>query len=389
MQSTLRKRNSRLIGLLFWSGGLIRSRQLPLLTSGFSSTNFRQVSFHRQRWTRFLSKGSCCRPSSTSLKVTHDGGVYPSGISVALVLEQAIHDLKDVEDEQAMMSVTNILADILDLPWTTGYKDLASIATNQHAVPQHLTELACRLITAQEAEELTDKLHRRKRQEPIQHIIGKWDFLDYNFLVRAPLLCPRPETEELVELVAQEISDNPSIQHILDVGCGTGCIGISLATKFPYLQVSAIDLEPVAVQTSQENARLILGSQWKEQYDARLCTAQDLMVDRRFDLVASNPPYIPSADMNKLDKEVKDYESHQALSGLSEDGLDVIREIIAKLPYWCNVSATCWMEVDPSQPAILRELLASHPHVAFVSSHYDMFGKERFVKLQVHHVRNH
>ncbi len=385
----MRKRNSRLIGLLFWSGGLIRSRQHPLLTSGFSFTHFRQASFLRPLWTRYLPKGSCLRAPSSSLKGAHDGSAYPSGISVALVLEQAIHDLKDIEDEQAMVSVTNMLADVLDLPWTTGYKDLTNIATNQHAIPQHLTELACRLITEQEAEELTDRLHRRKRQEPIQYIIGKWDFLDYTFLVRAPLLCPRPETEELVELVAQEISDNPSIQHILDVGCGTGCIGISLAAKFPYLPVSAIDLEPVAVQTAQENARQILGNQCTERYDARLCTAQDLVIDRRFDLVVSNPPYIPSADMNQLDKEVKDYESHQALSGLSEDGLDVIRDIIAKLPYWCHVSATCWMEVDPSQPAILRELLASHPHVAFVSSHYDMFGKERFVKLQVHHVQNH
>jgi release factor glutamine methyltransferase len=307
-------------------------------------------------------------------------------MSVALVLAHAIHDLKDIEDEQATVSVTNILADVLGLPWTTGYKDLTWIATNQHAIPQHLAELACRLLTEQEAEELTDKLQRRKRQEPIQYIIGKWDFLDYTFRVRAPLLCPRPETEELVELVAQEIAENPSIQHILDVGCGTGCIGISLAAKFPYLHVSAIDLEPVAVQTSQENALQVLGSQWKEQYDAQLCTAQDLVVDRRFDLVVSNPPYIPSEDMKELDKEVKDYESHQALSGLSEDGLDVIRDIIEKLPYWCYASATCWMEVDPSQPAILRELLACHPHVAFVSSHFDMFGKERFVKLKVHHI---
>lgn len=299
-----------------------------------------------------------------------------SGGSVVAVVEQAIQDLKEIEADQAVVSVTNILADVLGLPWATGYKDLTCIAQNKHAIPQHLQELAHRVLTEQEAFEFANKLHRRKCQEPIQYILGKWDFLDFTFCVRTPLLCPRPETEELVELVAQEISEKQSIQRILDVGSGTGCIGVSLAAKFRHLQVSAIDVEPVAVQTSRENARQILGHRWSDQYDAMLCSAHDLVVvDRRLDMVVSNPPYIPAADMSDLDNEVKDHESHQALSGLSEDGLDVIRDIIGKLPYWCHLSATCWMEVDPSQPALLRKLLASHPHVVFVSSHYDMFGK--------------
>ena len=359
----------------------------PLFAYGFSFASKchripqipqkRTFTSRRRPTTRLLRFNSTRGGSSNSMD--------PSDVSVSAVIEQAIQDLKGIEADQAVVSVTNILADVLELPWTTGYKDLTSIAQNKHAIPHHLEELARRVLTEQEASEFANKLHRRKRQEPIQYILGKWDFLDFTFCVRAPLLCPRPETEELVELVAREISENPSIRRILDVGCGTGCIGVSLAAKFRHLQVSAIDVEPVAVQTSRENARQILGSQWSDQYDAKLCSAQDLVViDRRLDMVVSNPPYIPAADMNDLDSEVKDYESHQALSGLSEDGLDVIRDIIMKLPYWCHVSATCWMEVDPSQPALLRKLLASHPHVAFVSSHYDMFGKERFVKLQVH-----
>lgn len=380
------------MGLLFWSGSLLRNHSThdsPLLahafSSFFSSSRLDQSVKHslsnRERgpFTSFLRLYSTSNGSSSST----------SGVSVVDVIEQAMKDLIEIDDDdqQAMVSVTNILADVLQLPWTTGYKDLTWIAQKhkRQAIPQPFQELACRVLTEQEALEFANKLHRRKQQEPIQYILGKWDFLDSTFRVRAPLLCPRPETEELVELVAQEISGHKHHQRILDVGCGTGCIGISLAAKFRHLQVSAIDVEPIAVETSLENARHILGSQWKDQYDAQLCSAQDLVIEnRRFDMVVSNPPYIPSGDMNDLDKEVKDYESHQALSGLSGDGLDVIRDIIKQLPFWCHVSATCWMEVDPSQPDLLRELLASHPHVAFVSSHHDMFGKERFVKLQVH-----
>jgi len=113
----------------------------------------------------------------------------------------------------------------------------------------------------------------------------------------------------------------------------------------------------------------------------------------KYDIVVSNPPYIPRHDMNTLEPDVISYESDGALCG-GDDGLDVIRTIIEKLPDWCHSGSVCWMEVDTSHPKLIQEMLAeSHDDgdndtnflspVLFHSSHMDMFGRDRFVKLVV------
>ena len=134
---------------------------------------------------------------------------------------------------------------------------------------------------------------------------------------------------------------------------------------------------------------------WSDRYTAQLTSCADFAVEASqplFDLVVSNPPYIPAADMNDLDRTVVEYESPTALfAGGSADGMDVIRTIVRKLPEWCRPGAVCWMEVDPTHPEKLREWLdgsedggdSSTLGVAFVGSYKDMFGRDRFVKLLV------
>lgn len=92
-------------------------------------------------------------------------------------------------------------------------------------------------------------------------------------------------------------------------------------------------------------------------YKATLCSANDYTPDHPFDVVVSNPPYIPRGDMDTLTDDVTKFESDEALCG-GTDGLDVIRTIIEKLPHWCNSEAVCWMEVDPSHPKMIEELLS-------------------------------
>jgi release factor glutamine methyltransferase len=116
-----------------------------------------------------------------------------------------------------------------------------------------------------------------------------------------------------------------------------------------------------------------------------LCNVEDFRLDddgMKFDMIVSNPPYIPQADMATLSEDVSNFESHTALCG-GNDGLDVVRAIIKKLPEWMESGCSCWMEVDPTHPGMLQELLMDDPDVDFDATLRDMFGRERFVKLVV------
>lgn len=301
------------------------------------------------------------------------------------VLRAAIQELEAAKVDEAAESVYHILSKVLDLSWDTGFRELRDVH-NQSNAP--CTRLASQRLSTQQRATLQALLERRKQHEPIQYLMGQWDFMDHVFAIVPPLLCPRPETEELVLLAAAN-RDSTTNTRILDVGCGTGCIGISLAHRLPAAHVTALDIEPQAIVTARQNAASILGDNHAAvRYQVHLCAAQDFHLHNnssskdRFDLVISNPPYIPVRYMESLDAVVSQWESHQALCG-GIDGLDVIRTIVHQLPYWCRKGADCWMEVDPTHPAMLQEILETNEHVAFVASHRDLQGLDRFVHLRV------
>lgn len=293
--------------------------------------------------------------------------------TVGQTIKYSTQKLHDGNVTESNLSVRHLLGASLDLPWETGFRDVDHRSKQQQR------------LTSEQAYDFATKLQRRLTHEPIQYILGQWDFLDYTITIRSPLLCPRPETEELVERIVAETTATSPIR-ILDVGCGTGVIGLSLAARLPDATVVAIDIEPVAVATSLENVRRILGDNplQANRYVATLVSAANFSPSHHFDLVVSNPPYIPKADMATLSMDVVKYESENALCG-GEDGLDVVRTIIHQLPNWCSSGAICWMEVDPSHPTLIRDWLDENPDlgVQFESTYQDMFGKDRFVKITV------
>ena len=231
-----------------------------------------------------------------------------------------------------------------------------------------------RILNKQQLATLETCVHRRLAREPIQYIIGNWDFYGFEVKCRPPVLIPRPETEQLVDLILSNVKKEKL--RILDIGCGSGVIGIALLTQLPHATCVSIDIDSTAVTLTRENVENVLcrdcskaeagtspDGQWhccrvavQRSCVADFCSSQDVI--GKFDLIVSNPPYIPSADLLGLAPEVRVFESPLALDG-GRDGLDVVRQVLALTSGLLSARGTreLWMEVSHTHPEAIRHLL--------------------------------
>jgi release factor glutamine methyltransferase len=224
---------------------------------------------------------------------------------------------------------------------------------------------------------LIEYVNRRLLREPIQYILGDWDFCGMILLCKAPVLIPRPETEDLVNRIIerlqnykvdnnnrnswnrarsdQNINRNFGLQ-ILDIGAGSGAIGLGLLKHIKDATCTAIDLNDSAVRLSLENARQ---NNLINRYNCYNIDCRDFLHDKkncnRFDIIVSNPPYIPSADIPNLSDEVRKFEDIRALDGGSS-GLDIIEDIILNCYPLFSEHGTkeLWLEVSDSHPDCLQ-----------------------------------
>lgn len=209
---------------------------------------------------------------------------------------------------------------------------------------------------------------RRLRREPTQYIVGRWAFHDVELEVAPPVLIPRPETEELVDLVLDWWPGGPA--RFADVGSGSGALGLALLNALPPgSSCVAVDVEPAAVALSRRNAASLGFDAARYRVDER--GAADL--EGAFDFVVSNPPYIPTADLAGLAPEVLDFEDRGALDG-GADGLDVARDVLDGARR-CGARAV-WMELDETGPARLSSIVACETYVDFA-------GRPRFVRVPI------
>ena len=166
---------------------------------------------------------------------------------------------------------------------------------------------------------------RYERGEPVQYLLGEWDFFGRTFRVDRRALIPRPETEHLVEEARREA---PAPRLVLDLGCGSGILAVTLALEFPAAFVVGIDRSPEALALARENARihgverraLLAASDWLGAIGAA-----------RLDLVVSNPPYVGTGEREDLPASVRDFEPPEALFA-SADGLSDIRHLLSAVP---------------------------------------------------------
>lgn len=208
-----------------------------------------------------------------------------------------------------------------------------------------------RVLTEPELAPLRDVVKHRGEGEPLQHLLGTVEFCGHTFLCDKRAMVPRPETEELVELLLAEISGQKSEIRILDVGTGSGVIGLSLAVKFPQANVCAIDISEDALSLARENAaQLRLSERVRFQ-------KSDLLenVSERFDLIVANLPYISMQDRHLLAREVL-HDPEVALFGGSS-GDELVRELIEQAPAHLEPGGLLALEIGLGQAEGLSHFL--------------------------------
>ena len=222
-------------------------------------------------------------------------------------------------------------------------------------------------------EPLRDKVRRRSEGEPLQHLLGSWEFFGRRFKTDRRALIPRPETERLAELILNEIpaSISPGAR-LADVGTGSGVLAITLALERPGLEVVATDLSADTLALARENAGA-------HEVDGRIAWQQtDLLsgVDTDFDFLVANLPYVPSAEISKLSREVQ-HDPLLALDG-GEDGLDVIRRFAGQAPSRLKPEGHLYLEIGISQSGGVVDILQKEKF-SDISVEKDYQGVERFV----------
>lgn len=217
---------------------------------------------------------------------------------------------------------------------------------------------------------LREALRKRGEGVPIQHLLGTVHFHRREFKTDSRALIPRPETEELAEWILKNLR-LPESSAILDMGCGTGVLGLSLAAEIPGSRVVLADLSPGALSLAGENAAA-LEIPNVEFIESDLCAS---LGDRTFDLMVANLPYVPETDRPTLAKELA-HDPDLALFG-GPDGLDVIRRFIPEAARRLNPGGWLALEIGIGQSDEVETLLRS-ASLSDVLTHKDLSGIPRF-----------
>ena len=210
-------------------------------------------------------------------------------------------------------------------------QSLSSIVINQN---QPLDESAKRAFFA--------AVRRRKAKEPLQYILGTWEFMGLPIICDPRALIPRPETELLVEAALAHIHKLNGLARVLDVCTGSGCIAVAIA-KLSNADVTAIDISPCALALAGENAAL-------HQLTGKIRFIQSDLFDglnqQTFDVIISNPPYISTTDLAQLQPEIQAHEPMLALNG-GADGMDIYRRLVPRSLDFLAPKGALFLEIGP------------------------------------------
>jgi release factor glutamine methyltransferase len=227
-----------------------------------------------------------------------------------------------------------------------------------------------RILKLAQAKKIVRIADERLTGRPLWYIIGDTDFCGYKIKVDERVLIPRPETEDLAMMVIAEAKNG---QKILDLCTGSGAIAVTIAkeleTRHIRAEITALDISEEALSLAKENAEL---------NGAEIKFVQSNLfenLDEKYDIIVSNPPYIPTATIQTLQREVRDFEPHLALDG-GEDGLDIYRKIAQTAQNYINAGGALIMEVGEGEAADVAKLFTQKSMIA-----KDFNGVDRYVKI--------
>lgn len=235
--------------------------------------------------------------------------------------------------ESARLDAELLLAKALGLPRMNLYLDLdRPLAPEERGAARALVQ-------------------RRRSHEPVAYILGERAFYKHTFAVSPAVLVPRPDTETLVERALARLADD-SPGPVLDVGTGSGCIGLSLLAERPALRADLVDLSPEALAVARDNAARL------EVAERARFLEGDLLepAEGPYALIASNPPYLRQDELETVAPDVRDHEPHLALVA-GADGLEVHRRLATAAPAVLRPGGALLVEVGAGQAAEVRRLL--------------------------------
>lgn len=219
---------------------------------------------------------------------------------------------------------------------------------------------------------LDDIIARLQRHEPLQYILGKARFHGHNFTVTPAVLIPRPETEQLVDMIIDQ--NTGSDLDVLDIGTGSGCIAISLARALKFAQVTATDVSTSALAVAQHNAQA-LGTRVRF-VEHNILTSRAPI--EAWDIIVSNPPYITMSEKNSMDRNVLDYEPAGALFVPDADPMLYYRAIAAYASQALKNSGRLYLEINRAMAALVSDTLRQ-ARLSNIQVFNDFNGNNRFV----------
>ena len=228
-------------------------------------------------------------------------------------------------------------------------------------------------LTTHELEQTKLMINKRIQRIPLQYIFGQVEFYNLDFFVSSDVLIPRPETEEIVDLILRE-SDDKKEYDILDIGTGSGCIALSLASNLPNSKVNAIDYSIPALKIAKQNMDNL------NIENVRLIHADILNTtpQNKYDIIVSNPPYVSTSEMEAIEKELT-FEPEMALTDYS-DGLEFYRRFVTIFKDILSISGQFYLEINNNFSNQIVELFKLEYNVELIN---DISDNPRILKGSV------
>ncbi|XP_015172725.1 PREDICTED: hemK methyltransferase family member 1 [Polistes dominula] len=254
-----------------------------------------------------------------------------------------------------------------------------------------VTNFRDKRLTEDQLKELESLCECRLSRMPVQYIIGEWDFRDITLKLVPPVFIPRPETEIIVDIILKRLSYLQEAHHeILEIGCGSGAISLALAHSSDKVKCIAVDNNPHACDLTKENCSklglrervTVMQATLEEDGTLTLSGNTTNLRDQSFAFIVSNPPYVPTKDILKLEPEIKIYEDLRALDG-GIDGLKIIKPLIQYSAKALKPGGRLFIEVDPVHPEYISFFVKKYDTLKLHYEHTykDFCNNDRFVEI--------